>query len=66
MANKPVIGTAVCPNCGYPNVVIWDGNLKFPCLFCRKEFIVKRQKLKNAKHVRVTRISEEGYDGRDT
>ena len=47
MANKPVLGMAVCPYCGSKVPVIWNGNFKIPCLYCRKKFHVKRQKLKN-------------------
>ncbi len=46
MANKPVIGYQVCPYCGGKVPVIWDGNRKETCMYCKKRFQLKRQKLK--------------------
>ena len=53
MANKPVLGVAVCPYCKAKNPVIWDGNFKYPCWHCHKDFKVKRQKLKNVQPVKM-------------
>lgn len=52
MANNPVIGIAVCPFCGGKNVVVWNGNFKYPCFYCHKTFRVKRQKLRNVEPIR--------------
>lgn len=52
MANKPVFGTAACPYCKANNPVLWDGNFKFPCWKCHKQFWIKRQKLKNVQPVK--------------
>ena len=43
MANKPVIGYQVCPYCGGKVPVIWDGNRKETCMYCKKRFQLKRQ-----------------------
>ena len=51
MANKPVIGYKVCPYCSGKVPVIWDGNRKQICMYCKKPFRVKRQKLKNTMRV---------------
>lgn len=45
MANKPVLGVAICPKCHKRNPIIWNGNFTWRCLYCRTEFKVKRQKL---------------------
>lgn len=52
MANKPVIGYQVCPHCGGKVPVIWDGNRKETCMYCKKQFRLKRQKLKNTMRVK--------------
>ena len=53
MANNPVLGVAVCPFCKANNPVIWNGNFKYPCMQCHKNFKVNRQKLKNVQPVKV-------------
>ncbi len=53
VANRPVLGIAVCPFCKAGNSVIWNGNFKYPCGSCRKELKVKRQKLKHAQAVKL-------------
>lgn len=53
MANNPVMGVAICPFCKAKNPVIWDGNFKYPCMQCHKDFKVKRQKLKNVQPVKM-------------
>ena len=53
MANKPVLGVAVCPYCKANNPVIWDGNFKYSCWHCHKNFRVKRQKLKNVQPIKM-------------
>ena len=52
MANKPVIGYQVCPHCGGKVPVIWDGNRKETCMYCKKQFRVQRQRLKNTMRVK--------------
>lgn len=53
MANKPVFGTVICPYCKANNPVMWNGNFKFPCIRCHKDFRVKRQKLKNVQPIKA-------------
>ena len=59
MANKPVIGYQVCPHCGGKVPVIWDGNRKETCMYCKKRFQLKRQKLKNTMRVKRPPEGEE-------
>lgn len=59
MANKPVLGLATCPYCGTKNPVIWNGNFKYPCAKCERQFLVKRQKLRNVQPIRVPKGSGE-------
>lgn len=47
MANKPVLGVAICPKCLKRNPIIWNGNFMWRCLYCHTDFKVKRQKLLN-------------------
>ena len=60
MANKPVIGYQVCPYCGGKVTVIWDGNRKETCMYCKKRFQLKRQKLKNTMRVNCPPEGEVG------
>lgn len=60
MANKPVIGYQVCPYCGGKVPVIWDGNRKETCMYCKKRFQLKRQKLKNTMRVNCPPEGEVG------
>ena len=60
MANKPVIGYQVCPYCGGKVRVIWDGNRKETCMYCKKRFQLKRQKLKNTMRVNCPPEGEVG------
>ena len=53
MANKPVLGLALCPRCGTQNPVVWNGNRKHRCMHCGKAFQIKRQKLRNVMPIRV-------------
>ena len=55
MANKPVFGVAVCPFCAGRNPVAWNGNFRYRCLHCCKEFSVKRQKLQNVEPIKRMR-----------
>ena len=52
MANNPVLGIATCPYCKAKNPVAWNGNFKYPCMQCHREFRVKRQKLQNVQPLR--------------
>ncbi len=61
MANKPVLGTAVCPYCGSKVPVIWNGNFKILCVYCGKKFHVKRQKLKN-----IQPLPRRAFNGRNS
>jgi hypothetical protein len=63
MANKPVFGTAICPYCKGKNAVFWNGNCRIPCLYCYKDFKIKRQKLKNVRHLKVYPRSVRGNYG---
>ena len=58
MANKPVLGVAVCPFCGRNNPVAWNGNFKYPCQWCGKTFRIKRQKLKNVEPIKIPKGAE--------
>lgn len=60
MENKPVIGYQVCPYCGGKVPVIWDGNRKETCMYCKKRFQLKRQKLKNTMRVNCPPEGEVG------
>lgn len=45
MANKPVLGVTECPHCGFKLPISWNGNFKFKCMKCGKQYKAKRQKL---------------------
>lgn len=64
MANKPVLGMYECPHCGGKCPIIWNGNRKVSCMHCKKQFTVKRQKLKNVVLVKPPQDGEgENADG---
>lgn len=52
MANKPVLGVAICPYCKQRNPLIWNGNFRHYCINCKKGFNVKRQKLIDVKRIK--------------
>lgn len=52
MANKPCIGSYICPNCSGKNAVLWNGNRKWICVICKKSFTIHRQKLFNVEYVK--------------
>lgn len=45
MANKPCFGLMKCPYCKNLNAVFWNGNRRWHCRVCDRNFMVKRQKL---------------------
>lgn len=53
MANNPVMGMVTCPYCKAKIPVVWNGNFKFRCIYCHKDFRIKRQKLKNVQPIHV-------------
>ena len=59
MANKPVLGVAICPKCHNKQPIIWNGNFVWRCLNCYTKFKVKRQKLLDVESVNYKSNKEE-------
>lgn len=62
MANKPVFGVAICPNCHSGQPILWNGNFVWKCLNCHTKFKVKRQKLSMVESVGYKPNREEKVD----
>lgn len=50
MANKPCMGLIRC-QCGRDIPVAWNGNYSCSCPFCHRKLNVKRQRMKQVRHV---------------